>query len=63
MKRDDLADGTMPNESGRQTGPSGGVCLWQLRVRSGAAFAGNEDSHDYDADADADAARSNDGAT
>lgn len=37
--------------------------LWQLRVRSGAAFAGNEDGHDDDADADADAARSNDGAT
>lgn len=24
--RDGLVDGTMPNESGRQTGPSGGVC-------------------------------------
>ena len=54
--------GTTPNESGRQTGPSGGVWLWVLRVRSGAALAGNEDGHDDDADADADAARSNDGA-
>lgn len=54
--------GTTPNESGRQTGPSGGVWLWVLRVRSGAALAGNEDGRDDDADADADAARSNDGA-